>query len=77
MAAPYTRSMRTFTAVIERDPETGLYVGSVPGWPGAHSQGETLEELRANLEEVVALLLEDGEPDLESDFVGTQTLRVA
>jgi len=69
--------MRTFTAVIERDPETGLYVGSVPGWPGAHSQGETLEELRANLEEVVALLLEDGEPDLESDFVGTQTLRVA
>lgn len=69
--------MRTFTAVIERDPDTGLYVGSIPGWPGAHSQGETLEELRSNLEEVIALLLEDGEPVLESDFVGTQTLRVA
>lgn len=69
--------MRTFTAIIERDPDSGLYVGSIPGWPGAHSQGETLDELRANLEEVIALLLEDGEPDLESDFVGTQTLRVA
>lgn len=69
--------MRTYTAVVERDPATGLYVGHVPGFPGAHSQGETLDELRANLEEVVAMLLEDGEPALEAEFVGTQTLRVA
>ena len=69
--------MRTYTAVVERDPATGLYVGHVPGFPGAHSQGATLDELRANLEEVVALLLEDGEPALEAEFVGTQTLRVA
>jgi predicted RNase H-like HicB family nuclease len=34
--------VRTFTAVIERDPETRLYVGYVPGFAGAHSQGETL-----------------------------------
>ena len=66
-----------YTAVIERDVETGLYVGHVPGWPGAHSQGETLEELQANLREVVAMLLEDGEPALEAEFVGTQTIRVA
>ena len=52
--------MRTFTAVIERDQETGLFVGYVPGWPGAHSQGETLDELHANLREVVDMLLEDG-----------------
>ena len=32
--------MRTFNIVVERDPDTGLYVGYVPGWPGAHSQGE-------------------------------------
>lgn len=69
--------MRTYTAVVERDPATGLYVGHVPGFPGAHSQGATLDELRANLEEVVAMLLEDGEPALEAEFVGTQTLRVA
>jgi len=69
--------MRVYNAVIERDAQTGLYVGYVPGWPGAHSQGETLDELRANLEEVVAMLVEDGEPHLEAEFVGTQALRVA
>jgi predicted RNase H-like HicB family nuclease len=69
--------MRTFTAVIERDPETRLFVGYIPGWPGAHSQGASIDELRQNLEEVVAMLLEDGEPKLEAEFVGTQTLRVA
>lgn len=69
--------MRTFTAVIERDPATGLFVGYVPGWPGAHSQGSSVDELRQNLEEVVAMLLEDGEPKLEGEFVGTQTVKVA
>jgi predicted RNase H-like HicB family nuclease len=69
--------MRTFNIVVERDPETGLYVGYVPGWPGAHSQGETLDELRSNLQEVVEMLLEDGEPKLESEFVGVQTIQVA
>lgn len=69
--------MRTFNIVVERDPDTGLYVGSVPGWPGAHSQGETLDELRRNLQEVVEMLLEDGEPKLESEFVGIQTIQVA
>ena len=69
--------MRTYTAVVERDTATGLYVGHVPGFPGAHSQGATLDELHANLQEVVAMLVEDGEPPLEAEFVGTQTLRVA
>ena len=49
----YDRSMKSFTTVIERDAQTGLFIGYVPGWPGAHSQGATLEELRANLAEVV------------------------
>ena len=62
--------MRTFNMVVEQDPDTGLYVGYVPGWPGAHSQGDTLDELRRNLQEVVEMLLEDGEPKLESEFVG-------
>lgn len=69
--------MRTSTAVIERDQETGLFVGYVPGWPGAHSQGETLDEIHANLREVVDMLLEDGEAALDAEFVGTQTLEVA
>lgn len=69
--------MRTFTAVVERDVDTGLYVGYVPGWPGAHSQGETLDELHRNLEEVIGMLLEDGDPELEGDFIGTQMVKVA
>jgi predicted RNase H-like HicB family nuclease len=70
-------TMKTFTAVVERCPDTGLYVGYVPGFAGAHSQGETLDELNANLREVIAVLLEDGEPQLEAEFVGTQTVKVA
>lgn len=69
--------MKSFTAVIERCKDTGLYVGHVPGFVGAHSQGESLDELKANLEEVVEMLLEDGEPNLEADFVGTQSIIVA
>ena len=69
--------MHTFTAVVQRCPDTGLYVGYVPGFPGAHSQGETLEELNDNLTEVVGLLLDDGAPELESEYVGTQTVVVA
>jgi predicted RNase H-like HicB family nuclease len=42
----------------------------------AHSQGETLDELQANLEEVISMRLEDGEPALESDFVGLQQISV-
>lgn len=57
--------MRVYPAVIERCPTTGLYVGFVPGFPGAHSQGETLDEIRVNLGEVIAMLLEDGEPVME------------
>ena len=53
--------MRTFSFVVERDGDTGLYVGYVPGWPGAHSQGANLDELQQNLREVVEMLLEDGE----------------
>jgi predicted RNase H-like HicB family nuclease len=54
--------MRTYTAVIERCPDTGLYVGYVPGFPGAHTQAESLDELNANLREVVEMLLADDTP---------------
>lgn len=66
--------MKTFTAVIERDAETGFFVGYVPGFPGAHSQGESLDELQSNLREVIAMLLEEGDPELETEFVGIQTI---
>ena len=56
-----------FTAVVEYCSDTGLYVGYVPGFPGAHSQGKTLDELNRNLTEAVEMLLEDGVPNLGQD----------
>ena len=58
--------MKDYSYVVEKCADTGMYVGYVPGFPGAHSQGETLNELRTNMQEVVEMLLEDGEPKLEA-----------
>jgi len=69
--------MKSYQAIVERCPDTRLYVGYVPGFPGAHSQGETLDELNANLREVIAMLLEDGEPHLDAEFVGIQNVVVS
>ena len=68
--------MRIYTAVIERDSATQLYVGYVPGWSGAHSQASTLAELEANLREVLTMLLADGDPARDSDLVGTRSIAV-
>jgi len=68
--------MKTYTAIVEHCADTGLFVGYVPGFPGAHTQAESLDELNRNLREVVDMLLEDGEPELDAHFVGTQTVTV-
>ena len=68
--------MKTFTAVVERCPETKLFVGYIPGFPGAHSQGATLEELNLNLKEVIAMLLEDGEDKSALDKVSSAPAQV-
>lgn len=69
--------MRSYTAIVERCQETGLFVAFVPGFHGAHTQAETLDELNQNLREVIEMLLEDGEPTLEAEFIGTQNVVVA
>ncbi len=71
--------MPVFTAYIEFDPETNLYVGIIPGVPGAHTQGSTLTELQDNLKEVLELCLEEN-PELAEDiphFVGIQQIELA
>ena len=68
--------MKNYTAIIERDPDTRLFVGYVPGIPGAHSQAESLDELRENLREVLELLGEDGANIVKSEFVGTRQIVV-
>jgi predicted RNase H-like HicB family nuclease len=75
----WDKVMTTLTAYIELDEETGLYVGIVPGIPGAHTQAASLDELRANLQEVLELCLEE-QTDLRErlpKFVGVQQIEVA
>jgi predicted RNase H-like HicB family nuclease len=69
--------MRSYNFVVERDSETNVLVGYVPGWPGAHSHGADIDELQQNLREVIEMLLEDGEPALESQFIDMRTIQVA
>ena len=70
--------MTSLTAYVEQDRETRLYVGTVPGVPGAHTQAASLDELRANLEEVIALLLEEDAAlrDRLPRFVGVQQIEI-
>jgi predicted RNase H-like HicB family nuclease len=69
----------SYTAYVEWDPDTRLYVGAVPGLPGAHTQAATLDELRSNLSEVVALCLEAYQGDIQDlpHFVGLQQVEIA
>jgi predicted RNase H-like HicB family nuclease len=70
----------TLTAYIEFDPDTNLFVGTIPSLPGAHTQGATLDELNQNLREVIELCLEEaksrGEQVEFSAFVGIQQITV-
>ena len=71
--------MKTFTAYLEWDPETKLYVGFVPGIPGAHTQGKSLDELQKNLKEVLELCLDESRNAAEDlpRFIGLQQIEVA
>ena len=71
--------MKTFTAYIEFDPETKLYVGVIPNVPGAHSQGATLDELKVNLQEVLELCVSEMGESLDElpRFVGVQQFDIA
>ena len=51
--------MKTFYAYVEWDPESKLFIGIIPGIPGAHTQAASLDELRTNLTEVFELCLEE------------------
>ncbi|NEQ95770.1 MAG: type II toxin-antitoxin system HicB family antitoxin [Cyanothece sp. SIO2G6] len=63
-----------FYVVIEKD-EDGLYVGEVPQLSACYSQGETIDELMANMREVVEMCLEELEDNRPStEFIGVQRL---
>jgi len=64
-----------FTAVFQKVPEG--YIGFVEEIPGANTQGATLEEARANLEEAVQLVLEANRAMAEEDLGSGQVIREA
>ena len=70
--------VKTFAAYVEWDPETNLYVGTVPGIAGAHTQGATLDELQKNLKEILELCLMElsGSAEDLPRFVGLQQIEV-
>ena len=62
-----------FTAVFRKVPEG--YVGFVEELPGANTQGATLDEARANLEEAVALVLETNRALAREELDGNEVIR--
>jgi predicted RNase H-like HicB family nuclease len=66
---------REFYVIIERD-EDGYYVGEVPQLQACYSQGLTLDELMANMREVIELCLEEQKEETWSEVVGLQKVVV-
>jgi len=62
-----------FTAVFQKVPEG--YIGFVEELPGANTQGATLEEARANLQEAVVLVLEANRELLGEATQGSDVIR--
>jgi predicted RNase H-like HicB family nuclease len=69
---------RSFTIVVERDPESNWLVGEVVELPGCYSQAASLPELEANMQEAIKAYLKTAEPEGPlPDFIGTWRIEVA
>jgi predicted RNase H-like HicB family nuclease len=67
---------RDYTVYIERDRD-GMYVASVPGLPGCHTQAKSLDELMERIREAIELCLEVAQEEEERlDYVGVQKISV-
>jgi len=67
---------KSYTVIIEKDEETGMYVGEVPGITGCHSQGKTIDELMENMTEVIELCREVQGEDKLPKFIGVQQIEI-
>ena len=68
-------NQQNFYVIIERD-EDGMYIGEVPQLQACYSQGETIDQLMANMREVIALCLEEMSEPSMSEFIGVQRVTV-
>jgi len=67
---------RSYTVIIEKDNDTGMYVGEVPGISGCHSQGKTIDELMKRMKEVISLCAEEGIDKDMPKFIGVRQVEV-
>jgi predicted RNase H-like HicB family nuclease len=68
---------KSFTVVVERDPESNWLVGEVVELPGCYTQAPDLPTLEANIREAIQVYLETEEPEEPlSDFIGTWRVEV-
>ncbi len=65
----------TLRAIVHQAEEGGFWA-EVPALPGCATQGENMNELRANLQEAVELWLEAGSPQ-ETENPADQILEIA
>ncbi len=56
------------TILIQKDPESGMYVGQIEEFPAAISQGKTIEELKINLIDALKLLLDVQKEQLNKSY---------
>lgn len=69
---------RTFTVVVERDPESGWLVGEVVELSGCYTQAPDLPTLETNIQEAIRVYLATVTPEEPlPDFVGTWRVEVA
>ena len=69
---------RSFTVVVERDPESNWLVGEVVELPGCYTQGPDLPTLETNVQEAIRAYLRTAEPEEPlPDFVGTWKVEVS
>ena len=69
-----------FTAHIEKDIESGYYIGTIPSVPGAYTQAKTLDELQVRLKEVLELCIDSLSDEEKKDiptFIGIQQIAIA
>ena len=64
-----------FYVIIERD-EDGYYVGEVPQLRACYSQGRTIDELIANIKEVIEICLEERGGEPVPEIIGFQKVVV-
>jgi predicted RNase H-like HicB family nuclease len=63
------------TVIIQKDADSGWYVGQIEEFPAAISQGKTIDELKDNLNDALKLLLETQKNQLKIDYNGQKVVK--